>query len=216
MRHARQLAAATISTVVGMLMLAVPATAATDSSTDDTGPLTAEYVDKDGNITVFGEVAAGADSLSTQAVVTSSSYPWQTWAACGASTADSKLVRAFSAGHAPMTSVYIRTVNLRCGNATYGYRHILAQHATQWQTLSNLAGGLNWRYFADWAIAQSLASPYRYCQNTSANTLNYVGLIQFRKTDGTIGATYYPRIPTGKTSYNIITAFPQSVPTTGC
>jgi len=29
-------------------------------------------------------------------------------------------------------------------------------------------------------------------------------------------ATYYPRVATGLTSYNIITAFPQGTPEAGC
>lgn len=109
-----------------------------------------------------------------------------------------------------MSSTFVRTVNLRCGSSSWGFRHIDTHHSSQWQTISNMVGGLNWRNFADWAISQSLASPYLYCENVSRGTVNYVALIQIRNTSGAVVATYYPRIPTGKTSFNVINCVPSN------
>jgi hypothetical protein len=75
---------------------------------------------------------------------------------------------------------------------------------------------MNWRYFADWAIAQSLQSPMRWCNDVGSNTLNYLGLIEIRDTSGKVVKTYYPRVVTGKSTYRVVTAFPQSLPSAGC
>jgi len=110
-------------------------------------------------------------------------------------------------------------VNLRCGrfgDNGYGYRHILEKHGTQWQAISTIAGQ-DWRSFTDWVIAESLRYPLTYCATGQPrNNVNYVGWIQIKDTKGRVLATYYPRVATGMTSYNIITAFPQGTPNAGC
>lgn len=197
--------ASVLALVVSLIATPMAATAAPAPTPISRG-YTVEYQDGRGHSNRF--------SLNN-AVTARESLVAQTWAACGVSDPASKLVRAFAAGRAPMAPVYIRTVNLRCGNSSYGYRHILAKHSSQWAAIAAVVGS-DWRSFTDWAIAQSLSYPYTWCTNTGANTVNYVGLIQIKNSKGQVVGTYYPRVPTGRTSYNIITAFPQGVPTTGC
>jgi len=120
------------------------------------------------------QLAPWTEAVGPTAVVS------QTWGACGLTTAESKLVRAFAAGHVPM-----------------------AQHKSQWESLALFVGS-DWRSFTDWAIAQSLANPYKYCQNTAGNTVNYVGLIQLKDSKGKVVGTYYPRIPADRRDYRML------------
>lgn len=52
------------------------------------------------------------------------------WGACGLSTSETKMVYDFGA------------IELKCGNANWGYRHIKDRHYTEFQGLAR-AGGLN-------------------------------------------------------------------------
>lgn len=82
-----------------------------------------------------------------------------------------------------------------------------------WQYYATVVGS-DWRSFADWAMDQSLHYPYRYCEGPS-NELRYIGWVQIKNGLGQVVAEIYPRVPVGKTTNNIITAFPQTY-ASGC
>ncbi|MFD0203464.1 MULTISPECIES: hypothetical protein [Saccharothrix] len=68
------------------------------------------------------------------------------WGACGFSDDAQKLVYQF------------KTFELRCGNASWGYRHIKDGHYDQFQNLAR-AGGLNWSDLVHWAIHYNVEDP---------------------------------------------------------
>ena len=68
------------------------------------------------------------------------------WGACGISTDNDKLVYKF--GSFP----------LRCGNESWGFRHIKDRHLDEFQTLAR-AGGLNWSDLVHWAIHYTGSDP---------------------------------------------------------
>lgn len=68
------------------------------------------------------------------------------WGACGVSTSAQKVVYDFG------------SVNLRCGNAGWGYRHIKDRHFNEFQNLAR-AGGLNWSDLVHWAIHYNTQDP---------------------------------------------------------
>ncbi len=68
------------------------------------------------------------------------------WGACGVSTSDAKMVYDFG------------SIELKCGNANQGYRHIKARHYTEFQSLAR-AGGLNWSDLVHWAIYYNAQDP---------------------------------------------------------
>lgn len=74
--------------------------------------------------------------------------PRPNWGACGTSTSDQKVVYDFGG------------INLRCGNASWGYRHIKNRHYNEFQTLAR-AGGLNWSDLVHWAIYYNVKDPDR-------------------------------------------------------
>ena len=68
------------------------------------------------------------------------------WGACGASTSEYKMVYDFG------------DIELKCGNASWGYRHIKARHYNEFQGLAR-AGGLNWSDLVHWAIYYNVQDP---------------------------------------------------------
>jgi hypothetical protein len=68
------------------------------------------------------------------------------WSACGTSTSEQKVVYDFG------------SFDLRCGNASWGFRHIKNEHYDQFQGLAR-AGGLNWSDLAHWAIHYNTQDP---------------------------------------------------------
>lgn len=68
------------------------------------------------------------------------------WGACGVWTSEYKMVYDFGA------------IELKCGNAGWGYRHIKAEHYSQFQGLAR-AGGLNWSDLVHWAIYYNVQDP---------------------------------------------------------
>lgn len=112
-----------------------------------------------------------------------------------------------------MAPIYLRSPLLRCGNDSYGYRHIQKRHMADWAPLASMLGS-DWRTFTDWAVDQSLHYPKRWCLGSN-NEVLYIGYIQIKNSSGQVVGTYYPRVPVGKTTNNIITAFPQTSPS-GC
>lgn len=72
--------------------------------------------------------------------------PRPNWGACGISTSDERMVYDFG------------SFKLRCGNASWGYRHIKDRHYTEFQGLAR-AGGLNWSDLVHWAIYYNQLDP---------------------------------------------------------
>lgn len=68
------------------------------------------------------------------------------WGACGILTNEQKMVYDFGG------------VNLRCGTASWGYRHIKNRHFNEFQNLAR-AGGLNWSDLVHWAIHFTIKDP---------------------------------------------------------
>lgn len=68
------------------------------------------------------------------------------WGACGVFTSETKMVYDFG------------SIELRCGNASWGYRHIKDGHRNQFQGLAR-AGGLNWSDLVHWAIYYNVRDP---------------------------------------------------------
>jgi hypothetical protein len=68
------------------------------------------------------------------------------WGACGTSTSETKNVYSFG------------SIILKCGNSSWGYRHIKSRHMSQFQTLA-AAGGLNWSDLVHWAIHYNVQDP---------------------------------------------------------
>lgn len=40
---------------------------------------------------------------------------------------------------------HLNAVNLKCGDSTYGYKHIRAEHESQWQDVLNTARARGWQ-----------------------------------------------------------------------
>jgi hypothetical protein len=75
------------------------------------------------------------------------------WGACGIWTPETKLVTKY---HVKRHTYYY----LRCGNARYGYRHILDRHRGDFQRLA-FGTHQNWRDIADLAMASISRDPDR-------------------------------------------------------
>lgn len=150
-------------------------------------------------------VASGVLSLGGPTVAS------LTWGACGTRDPSGKVVHTYAAGHPPMSSIFITRPILRCGNGGFGYRHILKYHFTQWATIASYAG-TDWRTLLDRQMQDSFHRPYTWCDDKDKNSVNYVGWLQIRNSRGRVVKTYYPRYAVGKTTKNLVTAFPQSRP----
>ncbi|WP_141703477.1 hypothetical protein [Planobispora rosea] len=72
--------------------------------------------------------------------------PRPNWGACGTSTSEYKMVYDFGG------------INLKCGNASWGYRHIKDRHYNEFQNLAR-AGGLNWSDLVHWVIHYNVQDP---------------------------------------------------------
>lgn len=154
-----------------------------------------------------------------------SKYDAKTWGACDtrrlASQTDKK-VRAFrrswygGIGGAP--KMRTNTVALRCGapNRKYGYHHITRpkdggrrlSHAEEFELL---AGGRNWRDFADWMIYWTLKHPDRVVWQQNRQTWCFRGPVYF-KTGKNSYATEWGYVAVGKTGRRLITAYISSDP----
>lgn len=89
-------------------------------------------------------VSVMAMAMAIFAVAVPTAQASTPWGACGNSTAEAKEVTRYYAS--PRFYYY-----LRCGNASYGYRHILARHRADFEQLA--AGTYqNWRDVADLAM----------------------------------------------------------------
>lgn len=132
------------------------------------------------------------------------------WAACGVSDSAYKIVRSFPIVHgSPDGGPRFNPSQLYCGTDTWGYRHILNEHMTQWEGLGALAGE-NWRDFADWAIEAGLDNPQRvdFRTDTQNDNFLYQGAFWFEDSDDNIVAKFCSQTVVTPGS-RIITAYPK-------
>lgn len=138
-------------------------------------------------------------------------YQPKVWAACRLRGQDpGKVVRTFN--RAPISAGFRSLPGgdsvLYCGNDKYGLLHIEKEHGDQWDQVANTrwptAG--NWRYLADYSIAQTLAYPERVEYNQTNDTFALYRKIS--SADGTY--VFTTRVVISASDGKIITAFPQT------
>jgi hypothetical protein len=136
-----------------------------------------------------------------------------TWANCGILAKDTKIVRSFTRIRADTGVGYTPggISNLACGNAAWGYRHILQRHAREWEYDAFRTQG-NWRDVADFAIAAALRDPDATAYDQGRDTFCYSRLILLinNRTGQQVG-TRTPNVIIAGATKNIITAFPTNV-----
>lgn len=131
--------------------------------------------------------------------------PAPPWGACGNSTDPQKLVRLF---------VKNRTIDfvLRCGgplhssNPTWGYRHILQRHRTDFERLA--AGTYqNWRDVADKGMAANTSDPDRTTNAGGGKTCYSRVIYLVNRRTNQVVRTAIIRMIVGNDN-NIITSYP--------
>lgn len=133
-----------------------------------------------------------------------------TWAACGAFDKETKTVRTFKRNAVRSPSIAAGNTLMKCGNQSYGYRHIKTRHQNDWGSLATIVGS-NWRDFSDWAISQCLTYPGSVVNNGLNNVYEFKAPIQIRdRRTNRVVATKYCKVPVSRSSKQIITAFPTS------
>ncbi|OBI13310.1 hypothetical protein A5714_14970 [Mycobacterium sp. E2462] len=158
--------------------------------------------------------AVGYDTLPEEpppAPVPFPPYQPKVWAACRLRGQDpDKVVRTFY--RAPVSAGYRSLPGgdsvLFCGNDKYGLMHIEREHGDQWDQIANTrwptAG--NWRYLADYSIAQTLAKPDRVEYNQNNDTFALYRRIS--SADGSY--VFTTRVVISASDGKIVTAFPQT------
>lgn len=156
--------------------------------------------------------APGGDGKAGNAGTVSAA---QIWAACGLRDKNTKIVRTFTRVKASAGGNYIPggTSNLACGSAAWGYRHIVKNHLSQWQSDAAIARE-NWRDLADFSIAAALSDPDAVSYRQSNDTFCYSRLIYLvDNRTGKVIDTRKPITVVARVTKNIITAYPSK---TGC
>lgn len=136
----------------------------------------------------------------------------QTWGACGAFDSNTKLIRTFTRAATTGVTPYLSsgTAALACGSSAWGYRHIVANHLSQWQARATLAGE-NWRDTADYGMEWALKDPDRIRYRSSNDTYCYSRLIYLvDERTGKVVGSYYPNVVVARVTKNVITAIPSS------
>lgn len=99
---------------------------------------------------------------------------------------------------------------LECGTTSgYGWRHIANGHGQDWQnilTKYKIAG--TWSDFAKWNIGNTVGAPASAPYNSANNSYTYQSPLQIKNSKGQVVRTYTVKVPVGKTTERIITAFP--------
>ena len=145
--------------------------------------------------------AAIAATTEAAAVV---AQPPAAWAGCGVNVDANKVVRTF-----PQAKV------LKCGNANWGYFHIKARHAADWEAKAALTGQ-NWRDVADIGMYGALNTPEVTTLRSSNDTTCYSKKIYLvRLSDKKTVGTTIARVVAGNRSNNVVTSFPSSGHCTG-
>lgn len=129
------------------------------------------------------------------------------WGACGYSTDPNKLVRLFVKNR---VTDYV----LRCGgpkysrSPTWGYRHILWRHRSQFEQLA-LGTYQNWRDVADLAMSHNTSDPDVVKSSRGKTCFSRVIYLVNRRTNQTVRKAIVRMIVSNST-HNIITAYPGS------
>lgn len=96
------------------------------------------------------------------------------WAACASRTAPTSVVDTYA--RAQSATLSGGTSRLQCGNAKYGFRHILVRHTEDWQQAAARAGAADWERFTDGVLTQVLAAPDSVDCDRSRNTCAFHGV----------------------------------------
>lgn len=95
------------------------------------------------------------------------------WAACGSGTAPAAVVDTYARAGSP--DLAAGSSRLQCGNAKYGFRHILIRHTADWQQAAARGGAVDWERFTDGALTELLAAPDSVDCDKRRNTCAYRG-----------------------------------------
>jgi hypothetical protein len=143
---------------------------------------------------LVGTVACGASHAGAAAAVSAAPAAWT----CAGAQPASAVVRQYTHAPADVGAEHLATGGsaLVCGNANYGYRHILRRHQPDW---ARVAAGSDWSDAADRAVAAALGQPERVGYRLSNDTFCYshtldggdVTLVVVRASDGEV-ITAYP------------------------
>lgn len=144
---------------------------------------------------------------SSQRVVAAYSIEW---GPCWPWEDTNKVIGTYKTGHPPMISAFLGNSILKCGNSSFGYRHIEQGKKVSWQNITPEKGNSDWEETASFALKTTLANPLKYCYQKDRNTNVYVGLIKIVSSKTT--KTYYPRAVVGRSTKNVVTVFPQNAP----
>lgn len=135
------------------------------------------------------------------------SPPATNWRGCGLFDSQDQFVAEYtrlrvSTSRMPAGSV----ATLRCGNDTYGYRHIQKGKQTAWTNMGNLVGGVPWRDLAGWSIAWSLRDPDK--ASFGDNKFCFSRIVYIYDSKGKLRGSKHVRTILGETGQRIITAYP--------
>lgn len=136
----------------------------------------------------------------------------QLWKLCGFRDPEDKIIRTFPRMRATSPDgVFFRggVANLRCGNANFGFKHIVKNHLGEWQTNAALTGD-QWRDLVDFAVAATLIDPDQTTYRSTNDGFCYSRQIYLinNRTGKTV-SILTPNIVIGLTSLNVITAIPK-------
>lgn len=96
------------------------------------------------------------------------------WAACASRTAPTSVVDTYA--RAQSATLAAGSSRLQCGNAKYGFRHILVRHTEDWQQAAARAGAADWERFTDGVLAGVLAAPDSVDCDKGRNTCAFHGV----------------------------------------
>ena len=130
-----------------------------------------------------------------------------TWAACPADYDLDQTKQARNFTRAAGVQVVAGTSALRCGNSSYGYRHIADRHSRDWYNLALFTQyHNNWREMADLAISSTLAAPVSTSDVGNGKT-QYNSWVYVRDTNGRLVKQAYTIVVVSRTNLNVITAY---------
>jgi hypothetical protein len=94
---------------------------------------------------------------------------------------------------------------LRCGNSSWGWRHIAEGHKGDYSKIG-APSGKSWGTFAKWCIGQTLGSPSSATYQKSNATYPYQAPVQIWN-NGTLQKTYQNRVSVRTSDWVIVTSY---------
>jgi hypothetical protein len=94
---------------------------------------------------------------------------------------------------------------LRCGNSSWGWRHITTGHKADYGKIS-APSGKSWDTFAKWCVGQTLGSPSSATKQSSNNTYLYTAPIQIWN-NGALQKTHQNRVSVRTSDWVIVTSY---------